>query len=192
MVKLLEKQKEPLWMLSKLTLSELITCKTTPTTTLTISDGGTIRISADRITTTKYNLVLDNNNFNKDNLRTFSIVNNFKELTSQIAKLLSERQPGCLPSNTETNPKANVSAITLKNSKVYPDPQMPKEEEVQTASPKEIFTGVPLRPPTIESTTQDLLSKETSQPIPMNTPIKTSTRAKVCTPENMPPTEGTK
>ncbi|KAI3807206.1 hypothetical protein L1987_23131 [Smallanthus sonchifolius] len=38
----------------------------------------------------------------------------------KIAKLLSERQPGCLPSNTETNPKANVSDITLRNSKVYP------------------------------------------------------------------------
>ncbi|KAI3754863.1 hypothetical protein L1987_54655 [Smallanthus sonchifolius] len=40
----------------------------------------------------------------------------------QIAKLLSERQPGCLPSNTETNLKANVSAITLRNSKIYPEP----------------------------------------------------------------------
>ncbi|KAI3797517.1 hypothetical protein L1987_32775 [Smallanthus sonchifolius] len=48
----------------------------------------------------------------------------------QIAKLFLERQPGCLPSNTETNPKANVSAITLRNSKVYPEPQI-HEEEVQ-------------------------------------------------------------
>ncbi|KAI3704171.1 hypothetical protein L1987_74386 [Smallanthus sonchifolius] len=32
----------------------------------------------------------------------------------QIAKLLSERQPGCLLSNTETNLKANISAITLR------------------------------------------------------------------------------
>ncbi|KAI3816372.1 hypothetical protein L1987_16065 [Smallanthus sonchifolius] len=36
----------------------------------------------------------------------------------QISKLLSERQPGCLPNNTEPNPKANVSAITLRNSKI--------------------------------------------------------------------------
>jgi hypothetical protein len=38
----------------------------------------------------------------------------------QIAKLLSERTPGSLPSNTETNPKAQVHAITLRSSKVVP------------------------------------------------------------------------
>ncbi|KAI3754923.1 hypothetical protein L1987_54715 [Smallanthus sonchifolius] len=62
----------------------------------------------------------------------------------QIEKKLSERQPGCLPSNTETNPKANVSAITLRNSKVYLEPPIPGEE-IQSPR-REIFTGVPLRP----------------------------------------------
>ncbi|KAI3760410.1 hypothetical protein L1987_50805 [Smallanthus sonchifolius] len=70
----------------------------------------------------------------------------------QIAKLLSERQPGCLPSNTETNPKANVSAITLRNKKVYPESPM-SGEEVQS-SMREIFTGLPLRPQPASSSTQ--------------------------------------
>ncbi|KAI3815805.1 hypothetical protein L1987_15487 [Smallanthus sonchifolius] len=33
----------------------------------------------------------------------------------QIAKLLSERQPGGMPSNTEPNPNAHVKAITLRS-----------------------------------------------------------------------------
>ena len=43
----------------------------------------------------------------------------------QMAKSLSERPQGKLPSNTETNPKENVSAITLRNNKVYPEPPYP-------------------------------------------------------------------
>ena len=42
-----------------------------------------------------------------------------------MAKSLSERPQGKLPSNTETNPKENVSAITLRNNKVYPEPPYP-------------------------------------------------------------------
>ncbi|KAI3807730.1 hypothetical protein L1987_23664 [Smallanthus sonchifolius] len=95
-------------------------------------------------------------------------------LAGQIAKLLSERQPGCLPSNTETNPKVNVSAITLRNSKVYPEPPIP-EEEVQSTR-REIFTGVPLRPPTIETTTQESQSKVTPPPAPVDTPPKDPTK----------------
>ncbi|KAI3826838.1 hypothetical protein L1987_00896 [Smallanthus sonchifolius] len=92
----------------------------------------------------------------------------------QIAKLLSERQPRCLPSNTETNPKGNVSAITLRNSKVYPEPPMP-EEEVQSTRRK-IFTGVPLRPHIIETTTQEPQSKTTPPPAQVYTPPKVPTK----------------
>ncbi|KAI3824502.1 hypothetical protein L1987_05962 [Smallanthus sonchifolius] len=42
----------------------------------------------------------------------------------QIAKLLFERPPGGLPSNTEPNPKAHVKAITLRSGRgTGPDPQ---------------------------------------------------------------------
>ncbi|KAI3775968.1 hypothetical protein L1987_45728 [Smallanthus sonchifolius] len=54
----------------------------------------------------------------------------------QITKLLSERPQGCLPSNTETNPKAHVKAITLRSGRaIEPDSPVPvlsssKEEVV--------------------------------------------------------------
>ncbi|KAI3805323.1 hypothetical protein L1987_27588 [Smallanthus sonchifolius] len=87
----------------------------------------------------------------------------------QITKLLSKRQPGCLPSNTEPNPEANFSAITLRNSKVYPEHPLPEKEEVQTPL-KEIFTRVLLHPPIIYSTAQESPPKENPQPAPVNTP----------------------
>ncbi|KAI3725393.1 hypothetical protein L1987_65181 [Smallanthus sonchifolius] len=60
----------------------------------------------------------------------------------QIAKLLSERPPGGLPSNTEPNPKAHVKAITLRSGRgTGPDPQVPvhesSEEEVAIEIPDE-------------------------------------------------------
>jgi uncharacterized protein (DUF342 family) len=42
-----------------------------------------------------------------------------QELETQvgkIAKILSERPQGSLPSNKEPNPKVNLSAVTLRNS----------------------------------------------------------------------------
>ncbi|KAI3814242.1 hypothetical protein L1987_18992 [Smallanthus sonchifolius] len=93
----------------------------------------------------------------------------------RIAKLLSERQPGYLPRNTESNPKGNVSAITLRNSKVYPKPPLPEEEEVQTPR-REIFTRIPLRPPIAESTTQESSPKMIPQPTPTDTPQNVPTK----------------
>ncbi|KAI3795442.1 hypothetical protein L1987_38097 [Smallanthus sonchifolius] len=60
----------------------------------------------------------------------------------QIAKLLSERQPGGLPSNTEPNPNSHVKAITLRSGRdTGPDPQVPmhepSEEEVVIEIPDE-------------------------------------------------------
>ncbi|KAI3819513.1 hypothetical protein L1987_13353 [Smallanthus sonchifolius] len=60
----------------------------------------------------------------------------------QIVKLLSERQPGGLPSNTEPNPNAHVKAITLTSGRdTGPDPQVPvhesSEEEVVIEIPDE-------------------------------------------------------
>ncbi|KAI3703847.1 hypothetical protein L1987_74043 [Smallanthus sonchifolius] len=60
----------------------------------------------------------------------------------QIAKLLSERPPGGLPSNTEPNPKAHVKAITTRSGRgTGPDPQIPvhesSEEEVVIEIPDE-------------------------------------------------------
>ncbi|KAI3819085.1 hypothetical protein L1987_12908 [Smallanthus sonchifolius] len=60
----------------------------------------------------------------------------------QIAKLLSERPPGGLPSNTEPNPKAHVKAITTRSGRgTGPDPQVPvhesSEEEVVIEIPDE-------------------------------------------------------
>lgn len=47
----------------------------------------------------------------------------------QIAIIVSRRRLGTFLCNTETNPKANVSAITLRNNKVYPKPPFPTGEQ---------------------------------------------------------------
>ena len=41
---------------------------------------------------------------------------------------MSERPQGSLPSNTVTNPRDHVNAITLRSGKKLPEPEKPKEE----------------------------------------------------------------
>ncbi|XP_022892004.1 uncharacterized protein LOC111406872 [Olea europaea var. sylvestris] len=46
---------------------------------------------------------------------------NLERQVGQIAKLISERQQGALPSNTETNPRENVQAITTRSGVQLPE-----------------------------------------------------------------------
>ncbi|XP_022855443.1 uncharacterized protein LOC111376700 [Olea europaea var. sylvestris] len=46
---------------------------------------------------------------------------NLERQVGQIAKLISERQHGALPSNTETNPRENVQAITTRGRVQLPE-----------------------------------------------------------------------
>ena len=57
----------------------------------------------------------------------------------QISKQLLERPQGSLPSNTVTNPKEQVNAITLRNGKELVELEKPEEEpsaETKKQTPK--------------------------------------------------------
>ncbi|KAA3487331.1 Aspartic peptidase [Gossypium australe] len=48
----------------------------------------------------------------------------------QLARLVLEKLQDNLPSNTETNPKEQVSAVTLRSEKVLIDPEKNMKQEV--------------------------------------------------------------
>ncbi|XP_076959026.1 uncharacterized protein LOC143634978 [Bidens hawaiensis] len=59
---------------------------------------------------------------------------NIENQVGQLAQLLSERQPGGLPSNTVTNPNAQANAITLRSGKTTQDvvfPSQPVDDETE-------------------------------------------------------------
>ncbi|XP_012480885.1 uncharacterized protein LOC105795772 [Gossypium raimondii] len=65
----------------------------------------------------------------------------------QLAKLVSERQKGISPSNTEPNPKEHVKAITLRNGKVLAEPEKKLQQKTDKANdegvkPEDIKTPV--------------------------------------------------
>ena len=49
-------------------------------------------------------------------------IRNLEVQVEQIAKMLSSRPQGSLPSNTETNPRKRANAITLRSGKELQDP----------------------------------------------------------------------
>ncbi|KAI3670941.1 hypothetical protein L1987_87586 [Smallanthus sonchifolius] len=71
-----------------------------------------------------------------------ALIQTIENQVGQIAKLIFERPPGGLPSNTEPNPKAHVKAITLRSGRdTGPDPPVlvheSSEEEVVIEIPDE-------------------------------------------------------
>ena len=53
-------------------------------------------------------------------------IHNLEVQIGQISNLLTNRQQALLPSNTETNPKEDVKAITLRRSKILEQNQNSK------------------------------------------------------------------
>ena len=71
---------------------------------------------------------------------------NLEHQVGKISKLLTERTQGALPSNTKTNPKEHVNAITLRSGKEL---EQSKEAEQQankedTSVPKEQVVSPPI------------------------------------------------
>ncbi|KAI3762946.1 hypothetical protein L1987_53391 [Smallanthus sonchifolius] len=66
----------------------------------------------------------------------------------QIAKLLSERPPGGLPSNTEPNPKAHVKAITLRSGSLSVSNALADLSASINLMPYAVFAKLELREPT--------------------------------------------
>ncbi|KAA3481911.1 F-box/LRR-repeat protein 13-like [Gossypium australe] len=60
----------------------------------------------------------------------------------QLAKLISERPQGILPSNTESNPKEQIQAITAQKSEGLDEPN-PKEEPVVSEGKVEVSHEIP-------------------------------------------------
>ncbi|XP_027342241.1 uncharacterized protein LOC113855018 [Abrus precatorius] len=65
-------------------------------------------------------------------------IHNLENQLGQIFRLLSERPQGSLPSNTETNPKEQVKAVTLRSDKTL---QEKGKQEVEKAAVEEADTG---------------------------------------------------
>ncbi|KAD2393546.1 hypothetical protein E3N88_40523 [Mikania micrantha] len=95
----------------------------------------------------------------------------------QIAKLLSERQQGGLPSNTDPNPNAHVKAITLRSGKsttASPPPASPSSslppviEEVATEIPAEVHS----RPGPASTTQAKEPVKDYTPPVPYPSRLK--------------------
>ena len=57
---------------------------------------------------------------------------NVESQLSQLINMMSQRPPGGLPSQPETNPKEYVNAITLRNGKRYDSPPLPEAENMVT------------------------------------------------------------
>jgi len=71
-------------------------------------------------------------------------LHNLENQVGQIVKTLAERPQGSFPSNTETNPKKQVKAITLRSGKEVKrnisqekTQEAPKAVEVEEEAPKE-------------------------------------------------------
>lgn len=62
-------------------------------------------------------------------------IRNLERQIGQLASMISERPQGSLPSNTETNPKKQVQAITLRSGKEL---EIPKENNQEAEEKQEL------------------------------------------------------
>src|SRR5438270_5577707 len=58
-----------------------------------------------------------------------SILKNLEQRVGQIHGMLSQRQPGKLPSDTEKNPRVHVNAVILRSGTTYEGPQVNLKED---------------------------------------------------------------
>src|SRR5438270_9075289 len=65
-----------------------------------------------------------------------SILKNLEQQVGQIHSLLSQRQPGKLPSDTEKNPREHVNAVTLRSGTTYEGQQVVINEKEDEAVPE--------------------------------------------------------
>ncbi|GKB34108.1 putative nucleotidyltransferase, ribonuclease H [Tanacetum coccineum] len=76
-------------------------------------------------------------------------IQEFKTQVGQLSKLLSQRQPGSLPSNTKTNPNAHVNAVTTRSGRYK------KEKEAEQYSKfLDLFKQLHINLPFVETLSQ--------------------------------------
>ncbi|XP_048226271.1 uncharacterized protein LOC125368724 [Ricinus communis] len=92
-------------------------------------------------------------------------IHNLETQIGQLSRMMVERQPGTLPSNTGSNPREHAKTITLRSGKELPSPSKPftnddsdvqvdelkkedkpKEKEKGVVEEKEDSKKIPLRP----------------------------------------------
>ncbi|EEF39330.1 conserved hypothetical protein, partial [Ricinus communis] len=56
-------------------------------------------------------------------------IQNLETQIGQLSRMMVERQPDTLPSNTESNPTGHAKAITLRSGKELPSPSKPFTNE---------------------------------------------------------------
>ena len=72
-------------------------------------------------------------------------IRNIEIQLGQISKQLSERPQGSLPSNTVTNPREQVNAITLRSGKELVEPEKPIKEEPSVKTKEQTPKGGSMR-----------------------------------------------
>ncbi|PPR93871.1 hypothetical protein GOBAR_AA26802 [Gossypium barbadense] len=67
-----------------------------------------------------------------------ALIQGFKIQIDQLAKLISERPQGSLPSNTESNPREHLNAITIRDKEgvVEPEPKPKSRKEILVSKGK--------------------------------------------------------
>ncbi|XP_073132930.1 uncharacterized protein [Henckelia pumila] len=79
-------------------------------------------------------------------------IKNLENQIGQLAKTISSRDQGTLPSDTEKNPKEQVKAIELRSGKtVEPVPQIEKEPELATSEKISGKSSIPTLSPTSQA-----------------------------------------
>ncbi|XP_073121149.1 uncharacterized protein [Henckelia pumila] len=79
-------------------------------------------------------------------------IKNLENQIGQLAKSISSRDQGTLPSDTEKNPKEQVKAIELRSGKtVEPEPKSEKEPETVTSEKTSGKSSILTPPPTSQS-----------------------------------------
>ena len=64
-------------------------------------------------------------------------IRNLKVQIGQLSSMLTKRTVGTLPSNTVTNPKEHVKAISLRSGRIYEEPKVTNAKQDEAVDNKE-------------------------------------------------------
>ena len=64
-------------------------------------------------------------------------IHNFEVQIGQLSSMLKERTAGTLPSNTVTNPKEHVKAISLRSGRTYEEPKVTNAKQDEAVDNEE-------------------------------------------------------
>ena len=65
-----------------------------------------------------------------------ALIRNLEVQIDQLSSMLTERTIGTLPSNTVTNPKEHVKAISLRSGRTYKEPKVTNAKQDEAVDRK--------------------------------------------------------